>query len=151
MTNRDIKKVVIGEGKKMKKFLFIFLLMTFIVGCAESIKLEMIPIVNDINEVSIGDIFFSSSLTKEEPYNPIVQIFPLEKYELTVVELNNEKISLQYNEYTGTHDAREGWLVKQGFNKRFDYSAKDKIIKYKQYEFEILSIDKSVMKYRRIK
>src|SRR3989338_9374268 len=125
----------------MKKIIALIISLSLI-GCAESIKLEMIPIVNDINEVSIGDIFFSSSLTKEEPYNPIVQIFPLEKYELTVVELSNEKIGLQYNEYTGTHDAREGWLVKQGFNKRFDYSAKDKIIKYKQYEFEILSIDK---------
>ena len=43
------------------------------------------------------------------------------------------------------------WMVKQGFNKRFDYAVADRVIRFKDYDFEILSVENGQIKYKRIK
>lgn len=80
------------------------------------------------------------------------------RFELIVVELTNEKMGLQYNEFTklqrmGTYGptTMPDWVIKQGFNKRLDYVLADKVIHFKDFGFEIISVDKGQIKYRRIK
>ena len=109
----------------------------------------------------IGDIFyeFAQGQTMTDPMIAARGITASgEKFDLTIVELNKDKIGLQYNEFVFTPGALIGytyipgaWMVKQGFNKRFDYAITDKVIRFKGYDFEILSVENGQIKYRRIK
>lgn len=128
----------------MKKIISLFLLLFAFCGCVTTPEIVKtgLPLVNVEHTTNIGDRFFEYTETIMQPLTPPFRRF---EFELIVVEANSNKISLFYSEYTG-----EG-LIKEGFNKRFDYSGNDKIIRFKEYEFEIISINNGQIKYKRIK
>lgn len=70
------------------------------------------------------------------------------RFDLTVVELGEEKLILQYSEFFMSD--RGSWFIKQGFNKTFTYSPKE-MIRFKGYEFEPISVINGQITYRRIK
>lgn len=149
----------------MKKLLFIMAVL-FISGCA-GMMATYAPFTEHSVEAGeekvagIGDIFFmhSNGQTMTDPMlAPSGITASGDRYELTIVELNQERLGLQYNEFTfspgttiGYTYVPGGWMVKQGFNKRFDYAISDKIIRFKGYEFEVLSVENGQIKYRRLK
>lgn len=150
----------------MKKIAVLALMLFAFTGCMT------IPTYEPFNRQSleqgsemtagIGDIFFEYS-TGQDMKNAMKPedkgfVASGEKVELTIVELNKERLGLQYNEYTHTPPQAiglsmygGGWMVKQGFNKRFDYALADKIVRFKGYEFEIVSVENGQLKYKRVK
>lgn len=136
--------------KKIKLFACLAIVLLF-AGCAGMQKELVNPEVNIERTAGIGDEFFQYEFLT----------FPTEsshKFELTILELNPERLGLQYNEYfysmPSTFSAAyapSGWMVKQGFNKRFDYAIADKTVRFKNFEFEVLSVENGQIKYRRIK
>lgn len=97
----------------------------------------------------VGDVFFS--FTHMGSYSPGDNWM----FELTIVELNDQKLGLQYSEYFYNIPRflgdPSGWIIKEAFNRRFDYTIAYKTIRFKSYEFEILGVDKGQIKYKRIK
>jgi len=104
----------------------------------------------------IGDIFFhhvEGSVVKD----PILGDTPRSdsiRFDLTITELSDSKIGLQYDEYfynlSTSAYARSGWAIKPGFTKKFEYPLGKKIT-FKDYEFEIVSIEDGRIRYRRVK
>lgn len=152
----------------MKKLLSLALLL-FLAGCMNLPQYAYVPFADQssaegqVKVAGIGDIFYerSEGQSVKDEKNPTSEPVPYSgfKYELTIVELNQERLGLQYNEYTyqpvfvpmSATYYPGSWMVKQGFNKRFDYAVSDKIIRFKGYEFEILSVENGQIKYRRVK
>lgn len=154
----------------MKKLAVLSLMLFAFTGCMTLPNYTYTPFVNQtLTEgqeklAGMGDTFFeySEGQTATEPtYIPSGTVASGIKYDLTIVELNHEKLGLQYNEFIFQPGAQYtnymyvlgggGWLVKEGFNKRFDYTLADKIVRFKGYEFEILSVENGQIKYRRVK
>ena len=150
----------------MKKIFLVLLLWT-LSGCM-SIQPPVISYVTS-PEISvetikgIGDIFFryEENATSRSFIGGDMN-FGVNRFDLTIVELNEEKLALQYAEYTPnstivagpygpTRIPSPGWLIKQGFNKTYTYSVSDKFIRFKGYEFEIQSIENGILTYKRIK
>ena len=94
------------------------------------------PDMYNVKAARVGDVFFEY---KDFSF----------KYELTVTSLNDKEIGLLYNEFTTEHLFT--WLIKQGFNKTFTYQLSDKKIPFKEFEFEIISVESGVITYKRIK
>lgn len=148
----------------MKK-IFIALVACFVlVGCAAMTPFNISSVNQGEERVAgIGDIFLDhrEGQSMKDPFLGEIMGDDSIRYELTILELNNERLGLQYNEYlyskgngTPFNPATyvpAGWLVKQGFNKRFDYAVADKTVRFKGYEFEILSVENGQIKYRRVK
>jgi len=138
----------------MKRLLPVFLLFIFIfAGCTTTGTVNPAitgtPAVGVESSVSVGDIFFN----KEPQIKPFATN-QQGKFDLTVVELNDKKIGLQYAEYLYTmnfNTFQSAYLVKQGFNKRFDYDLSNKVIRFKGYEFEVLSVKDGMLTYKRLK
>lgn len=129
----------------MRKALILFIALFILVGCAGLPK--TMPDLSVEKTAGVGDEFFRYELQTFPPENS-------QRFDLTVVELNQEKIGLQYAEYTflsNPYTFQSGWAIKQGFNKRFDYQLADKVIRYKGYEFEIMVAEGGQIKYRRTK
>lgn len=133
----------------MKKIV-IACLFFLIAGCTPSI----VTIPDTGNEITagIGDVFFSYSL--------ITPLGNSDRFDLTIVELNDEEFGILYNEYimqsplTSRAGTPTGWLIKQGFTKRFDYplkELKENIIRFKNFEFAIVSISGGQITYKRVK
>lgn len=154
----------------MKKLTALVLMLFAFTGCMNLPKYTYTPFVHQtltegqVKMAGIGDIFFehSEGQTATEPiYIPSGTVASGNKYDLTIVELNKERIGLQYNEFTYQPQPKYmnsmfilgggDWLVKQGYNKRFDYSLSDKVIRFKGYEFEIVSVENGQIKYKRLK
>ncbi|GEM_PF-4693495 len=118
----------------MKK-ITLLLIMFILIGCAAIQSIQP----NNEARAGIGDIFFSH----EVPYNF--------KFDLTVGAASNDRLSLFYNEYF-FGPPNYVWMVKAGFNKSFDYKlSESKIVNFKDYSFEIIEVQDSTVKYRRIK
>ncbi|MBE7413882.1 MAG: hypothetical protein HS130_01085 [Deltaproteobacteria bacterium] len=146
--------------RKLACLLMVFLLA----GCMATLSPYLNQSVQEGEErvAGIGDTFFehSAGQNKTDPMMPMLGEIPVsgEKYDLTILELNQERIGLQYNEFyyqpphtIGNTTIPGGWMVKQGFNNRFDYAVADKIVRFKGYEFEVLSVENGQIKYRRLK
>lgn len=127
-------------------------------GCAEIIRKDDVfsPNLNDEKDVSVGDTFFTfehKNVVRDPLFGEFIAEFESFRFDLTLVELGG-KIGLQYSEYIykmPAYPAQGGWLIKEGFNKRLDYAPADKVIRFKDYEFEILGVAGGQLKYRRIK
>lgn len=108
---------------------------------------ETIPSINETGAVTLGQILLSYErklyYSKPYPYT-----YNMSKFDLTVTEVSEQRIGLSYSEYMGKEDS---WLIKQGFTKELSYSPRDKIIRFRDYEFEILSVENGIIKYRRQK
>lgn len=154
---------------KTIKLFIVLVLAAFLPSCMSLPQYSYVPFADQsgaegqVKVAGIGDIFFDRSegqAVKDEK-NPTAEPVPYSgfKYELTIVELNQERLGLQYNEYTyqpvfvpmSATYYPGSWMVKQGFNKRFDYAVSDKIIRFKGNEFEILSVENGQIRYRRVK
>lgn len=146
----------------MKKLLLL-LALVMVAGCAGFKPFEPFEtsIINQGEErlAGIGDTFFEHTEGRKmtDPLLGEVVEGTL-KFDLTILELNKEKIGLQYNEFfyqppttIGYKTTPGGWMVKQGYNKRFDYAVADKVIRFKSYEFEIISAEPGRITYRRTK
>lgn len=75
-------------------------------------------------------------------------MFVGERFDLTVLEITHKNIGFQYSEYAPS--TRGTWLLKAGFNKRFDFNPEMPII-FKGYEFEVVAIEQGRINYRRVK
>lgn len=148
----------------MKKIFLVLVACFILVGCTAMAPFKMSS-VNQGEErlASIGDIFLDhkEGQSYKDPFLGEVMSDDSMRYELTILELNNEKLGLQYNEFFYSKGSGSpfspatfvpaGWMVKQGYNKRFDYSLSDKIVRFKGTEFEILSVENGQIKYKRVK
>lgn len=142
--------------KKLIGLLFVALILmggcaTMDIGPLETINMEH-PGVMEEKNATTGDLFFEREEgvkrnIKDSMLGDFVSIEGT-RFDLSIVELNNQKIGLYYAEYAPSVN---GWLIKQGFNKRFDYAVADKIIRFKGFEFEILNVENGQIKYRRVK
>ena len=144
--------------KALKSFLLFFILPLLFAGCTPRITSVYNLNLGGERIASIGDIFFDH----EEGWNVVGDIDPFHydpfKFDLTIVELTDQKIGLRYAEYIRSNLGEKGgfgirfvWLIKAGFNKRFDYVVADKVVRFKDYEFDIVSVEKGQIKYKRIK
>lgn len=86
-----------------------------------------------LKSARVGDLFFS-------------HIAGDSRYDLTVIELTPDRLSLQYSEFFWSNN----WLIKQGFNKTFTYSPNE-TIRFKGYEFEPISVTNGQFTYKRTK
>lgn len=146
----------------MKK-LFCVLIIFLLSGCATMTPFSTQSInPGDEKNAGIGDVFFefSEGQTMHDPLLAALggTVSNGMRFELTILEMNSEKIGLQYNEFfyqppkaIGYTMIPGGWMVKEGYNKRFDYILADKVIRFKGYEFEIVSVENGQIKYRRVK
>ncbi len=119
------------------------------------------PIVGNEKTVHVGDVLFDSVNCNGHD-NGVGNIFEGNcfKYELSVTGILNDKVILQYHEYTkpkhqGTtasyYRMDDGWIIKDGFNKSLEYPSDIQKIHFKSHVFDIQSIDKNSIKYRRTK
>ncbi len=140
----------------MKRVIVVLVAMLMIGGCAipeqtgvASKPIEGgIPLIGDESSAGVGDVFFT--FTRLMGFGKKGDI----KYNLTVVELSEEKIGLQYTEYTyysNPYTYSSGWLIKEGFNKRFDYAMENKVVRFKGFEFEIVGVKDGMITYKRTK
>ena len=133
----------------MKRFLLVLFLFLFVVTCYAE-DFAYVPLDVDVEqEAGVGDRFFTVELIVRNPpsRSKDESIITELRYELTIIELSKDKIGFQYSEYFSPSMGR--WMIKEGFNKRLDFSLKDKVIYFKDYEFKILSFSKGKIKYKR--
>ena len=121
--------------KKLLAIIVVGLLLSCVSAYAEDFAYVEL---NAEREAGVGDSFFTLESFGEAHT----------KYELTIIELSKDKIGFQYSEYFSPSIGK--WMIKEGFNKRFDFSLKEKVIYFKDYEFKILSFSKGKIKYKRI-
>jgi hypothetical protein len=86
------------------------------------------PAVNVERKAGIGELFFEHSVSDPRPF-----AYP-SRFSMRVKELNDKEFVLEYTE-----------------SKTYTFSTTDEVIRLKGYEFEILSIEKGKIIYRRIK
>lgn len=164
----------------MKKLLMLLAALFLFTGCMIPGAFENIntykPDINEEKTAFVGDTFFVHVEETVQKYasadgkrtQTVIQPDGT-RFDLVVVELNDQKIGLQYSEYVRevnyvqnpmslpggpgavSRVAGPNWLIKQGFNKRFDYAIADKVIRFQGYEFEIIGMEKGQLKYKRIK
>ena len=132
-------------------------MIVFLVGCAPqlvNIK-EVTPQVGVERTAFTGDVFFEYVNCYGED-NRFGSVFNGEciKYDLTVVGVSKEKITLQYREYMkpvagpyGGYKLNAPWLVKEAFTKNLEYSTEDGHIRYKSRSFKILNATGSSISY----
>ena len=149
----------------MKIFItLIALISVFLAGCVAPLAPEEIdiqtttPDINRENTAFIGDVFFESVACYGRPNsvgNSWVSGDCL-KYDLTVIGLSGTTIKLEYREYMkktsiyGTYNINSSWLVKDGFTRVFEYSAKQNKISYKSKIFNLISLNENSITYIRI-
>lgn len=135
------------------RYLSIILIM-FFTGCATTSGpiIAGKPDINQESTAGIGDTFFT--YLEQRPVDTMQVLFsPVptppsgSRFDLTILELTIEKISLQYSEF---FQGTRGWMIKDGFNKTFTYSPKE-TIRFKGYEFEPISITNGQLTYKRVK
>lgn len=132
----------------MKIFTIIFSVFLFL-GCAtpgiERVQ-KTFPTLKEERTAGIGDIFFESMETNTSRgiFGENLGVVGRFSYDLTILEANEQKIGLHYSEYTNG-------FIREGFNKRLDYPASDKFVRFKDFEFDIISVGKGLIRYKRIK
>jgi hypothetical protein len=157
----------------MKKFLPL-LGMLLLSGCATVKQQNADSTVNSVavgqeSHAGIGDTFFTNELVMgnetivtegESPVSDYI-VGVGEKTELTVEGATNEKLTLNYAEYTkestnngyATYFYKNApWLIKSGFNSQYSYDlTASKTITFKGYEFQVLGVQNNVVTYKRTK
>jgi hypothetical protein len=114
------------------------------------------PFANETKTAGVGDVFFHyESMTGEDNYAGRIFNGQATMFELTVIQVTESTVSLQYREYTKTPNAQGGymlngpWIVKQGYNQEYKYDLATKVIKFKGYEFKVLDVSNGSIKYQR--
>lgn len=134
----------------MKNLLMLSVFLLTLIGCAtpgiERVH-KTLPAINEERTASVGDIFFENKevMIQTGFFGETLAVTANFSYDLTILEANEKNIGLSYSEYTG-----DG-LIKAGFNKRFDYPTSDKFLRFKDSEFDVISVDKGQLRYKRIK
>lgn len=129
----------------MKKLILIFISLLSLYGCVGARKEVSSIDLNNEAVVGVGGILFQYEFVAF----PAIDSY---RFDLTVAQLTDQNIALIYTEYSYKSTNLNNTLNwKEGPNKRFDYAIADKIIRFKSYEFEIVSVEKGQVKYKRIK
>lgn len=118
---------------------------------------DVSPFANETKTAGVGDVFLHfESITGEDNYGGSICLGQATMFDLTVVQLTDSSISLQYREYMkptrgpgGCFGKSDPWLVKQGFSQEFKYDLAQKVIKFKGYEFRVLEVSGGSIKYQR--
>lgn len=116
------------------------------------------PGINNILTVGVGDEFFRRELMYgEDNYAGSIFKGDATMFTLTVVGLNEKMISLQYREFTkpvagpyGGFRYGGSWLIKDGYNQKYEYDLSLKKIRFKEYEFEVIGFNEGRIQYKRI-
>ena len=124
--------------------------IAFLVGCGP----QLVNIKKGTPQVGVertayeGDVFFAYVDCYGED-NGFGTVFKGDctKYDLTLLGVSWESITLQYREYMKPAAGQYGgyrldgrWLVKEGFTKNLEYSTEDGRIRYKSHSFKILDV-----------
>jgi len=86
------------------------------------------PQINKEVKAGAGDIFFNHNVVDKRPFAKP------SRFDMTVKSVSDKEIVLEYGEY-----------------KTFTYSANDKVIMFKGYQFEIIGVENGKVTYRRIR
>ena len=132
----------------MKKLMLVVVCFV-LVGCTGlgGSGIKQTPL-DTIQEASIGDVLFD--------YQKMTLTNPT-KFNLMIVALTKSNITLQYTEYFAPKDFATGlpkygtWVIKAGFNTRLEYPLGSGVIRYKSFEFKVLSVDNCTITYKRTK
>lgn len=146
--------------RPLKTIILFFVFSFLLIGCTPIFTSISAPELNGEKVAGVGDLFFihKEGAGFEGGTEPFLR--DAFSFDLVILELNDRTIGLQYTEYTKVEEPTgnpyapkrtSDWLIKQGFNRRFDYNAADRVIRFKGYEFDIISIDNGYIRYRRIK
>jgi hypothetical protein len=115
------------------------------------------PLYNGTNAVGVGDVFFHyEEMTGQDDGSGTVVGVEATMFELTVIQLTNSTISLQYREYTKSPGPEGGyrmdgpWIVQQASNQEYKYDLAARIIKFKRFEFVVLEVAGDSIFYQRI-
>jgi hypothetical protein len=157
----------------MKKFLPLLGIL-LLSGCATLKQQNADSVVNSVvvgqeSNAGIGDTFFTNeTITGNEAImsNGMVEYDWIygsaNKMELTVAGATNEKLILNYAEYTKPPSPFDGdyprflkndpWLIKSGFNSQFQYDlTTSKTVTFKGFEFQVLGVQNNTVTYKRTK
>ena len=114
------------------------------------------PFANEIKTVGVGDVFFrTESMTGQDNGFGMVFGGQASAFDLTVVQLTDSSVALQYREYTklpgpkGGFRLADNWSVKQGFNQEYRFDLSQKVINFKGLEFKVLDVSAGSIKYQR--
>ena len=108
----------------------------------------------------ISDVFFSSEIITGNEYvgYPYVYNGSASKIELTVAGATNDKLTLNYAEYTKPQNEygsflKDGdWIIKSAFNSQYQYDlTTSKTVAFKGFEFQVLGVKDNTVIYRRTK
>jgi hypothetical protein len=143
-----------------KVALFALMSLVFIVGCPPKQYRHDVamPNKNEVKIAGVGDEFFRHELMYgDDNYAGSVFNGEATMFSLTVVSLNEKTLSLQYREFTkpvagpyGGFKSGGGWLIKEGYNQKYDYELTNKTIRFQNYEFEIVGFKDGRIQYKRI-
>ena len=132
--------------------------IAFLVGCVapQAVNIKTVrPDIGTERTVYTGDVLFESiNCYGQDNGFGIVFNGDCIKFDLTVVGVSKDKITLQYREYMkpvagkyGGYRVKDPWLVKEGFTRNLEYSPDDGYLRYKGYSFKILSTTGSSITY----
>ena len=117
------------------------------------------PSYNETNTVTagVGTVFFHyETMTGQDNGFGMVFNGQATMFELTVIELTQSTITLQYREYTkspgpqGGYSLNSPWIVKQGYDQEYKYDLAERIIKFKGFEFVVIEASGDSIFYQRI-
>ena len=150
------------------KRLIVLLCMVLLAGCAGPSKeiekkgegvaegrMEVLPAPNRVQQVGKGDIFL-----EEINYGTPKGLGAGVGYRKTwrILEIKDNKISIRYSEWKADVDYKAEtvglWKIRPGFGREFVFPLvffwDNKLMSVAGYDFEIMSLDKGMMSYKRI-
>ena len=120
-----------------------FIIMIVMSGCATRSVINQRMLLNGEESMAKkGDIFFSAS-----PGNSIPEV-KNGPFSLEILELNKKEIIFKYIDKESSIGAKGG--AKKAV-RTFTYPVNEKIIRFKEYEFQIIGAGETEIRYKRIK
>jgi hypothetical protein len=115
------------------------------------------PFANETKTAGVGDVFFrTETMTGQDNGFGMVFGGQASAFDLTVVQLTDSSVSLQYREYTklpgpqGGFRLADNWVVKQGYNQEYRFDLTQKVIRFKGFEFKVIESANGQLKYQRM-
>lgn len=125
----------------------VFFLMLSALGCTskQANPQYAAPSLNEVKIISEGGEFFRrETVSADSKEAKLVK--------LTLLKLSELTFSLRYQEFTkatnGRYSTGETWTLKEEFDSKYECKA-GSLIKFKDYQFEILTVENGSIKYIR--
>jgi len=131
----------------MGRAAIILLAFSLILGCAsKQYRQSTTPNLNEIRTAGAGDEFFRHESQGDNGEAKMSK--------LTVLSVGPKDVAMQYQEFTRPvvkNGAATGasWTPKPEFDQRYEFKTERGLIKFKDYEFEILGVENGRIRYRR--